>query len=70
MEENKNPQSDERTLDEILAGVEETMKQMESGECSLEEMFALYEKGIADIRSAGERIDMVEKKLEVLREES
>ena len=69
MKDNNTLERDERSLDEILAGIEDTMRQMESGEGSLEKMFSLYEKGISDIKAAGEKIDAVEKKLEVLREE-
>ena len=41
---------------------------MDDGEVSLEESFTLYENGMKLVKEAGERIDLVEKKVRVLQE--
>ena len=56
------------TIEEIFAKLEETAARLESGEVSLEESFALYEAGMKLLKEASDRIDLVEKKMQVIGE--
>ncbi len=66
----KSKKADDRSLEEILDEVEIIMEKMESDKPSLEESFVLYEQGIKALKTATQKIDMVEKKLEILRSEN
>ena len=43
-------------------------KELESGDTSLEESFGLYQKGMEMLKFCNEKIDTVEKKVQVLEE--
>lgn len=58
----------EKTIEETFAELEELIKKLESGECSLEESFRHYETGMKLVKSCNEKIDNVEKKIIVLEE--
>ena len=51
----------EQTLEKLF-----TQLEMEQGEVSLEEAFALYHKGVDTLKMCNEKIDKVEKKILVL----
>lgn len=53
----------EMTLEQGFARLEEVTKELESGERSLEEMYALYKEGMDLAKNCSQKIDTVEKKL-------
>ena len=55
-------------LEESLVQLEQVMEEMESGELSLEQSFALYKKGMDLLLQCNQAIDKVEKELIVLEE--
>ena len=59
----------ELSVEEAFSQLEELIRQMEEDGISLEDSFACYEKGIRLIRYCNERIDRVEKKVQMLRGE-
>jgi len=64
MEENK-----ELTLENMMDELDGFVKELENGNLSLEQSFALYEKGIKLVRACNERIDKVEKDVLMLEED-
>ena len=52
-----------KTIEEMLADVDEIIEQMESGEIPLEDSFKIYEKGMKLIQTINSKIDKVEKKI-------
>ncbi len=54
-----------KTLDEIFSELDQLMESLESEE-SLEKSFAMYQKGVALLKSANESIDRIEKQVKVL----
>ena len=48
--------------------LEELFAKLESGDTSLEESFGLYQKGMEMLKLCNEKIDTVEKKVQVLEE--
>ncbi|MCR4655740.1 MAG: exodeoxyribonuclease VII small subunit [Lachnospiraceae bacterium] len=59
----------EKSLEEELRLLEETIKKLEDGELPLEESFGLYKKGMELVKSCGDKIDRVEKQVLILNEE-
>ncbi len=57
------------SLEENMEQLKNVLQDLESGEHSLEESFSLYEKGIKLVRQANAQIDLVEKKIQVLKED-
>lgn len=58
----------EMTMEESLCALDQIVEQMEEGETSLEETFLLYQKGMELLKSCSDKIDHVEKKLQILNE--
>ena len=56
-------------VEEAFARLEQLIRRMESEDISLEDSFACYEQGIRLVRYGNERIDQVEKKVQILRGE-
>ena len=56
-------------VEEAFARLEQLIRRMESEDISLEDSFACYEQGIRLVRYCNERIDQVEKKVQILRGE-
>ena len=56
----------EQTLEKLFIQLEDVIREMEQGEVSLEEAFALYHKGVDTLKMCNEKIDKVEKKILVL----
>ncbi len=54
------------TIEENFASIEETIQKLESKDISLEESFALYQKGMATLKQCNEQINTVEKKVQVI----
>ncbi len=58
----KNP----RKFEEELQDLEAIVTRIDSGELSLEESIGAFERGVALVRSLNQKLDEVEKKVEVL----
>ena len=58
----------EESLEELFAKLDQVAKELESGDTSLEESFGLYQKGMEMLKLCYEKIDTVEKKVQVLEE--
>lgn len=58
--------TDEMTMEEAFEKLEEVIEALERGEGSLEEAFAGYEKGIRLLKTCSDKIDKVEKQIQVL----
>ena len=65
MEENKKDLS----LEEHFNEIELLLADMERDDISLEKSFELYEKGMKLLKSCNEKIDKVEKKVQILDKE-
>lgn len=57
------------SVEEAFEELERLVHRMEEDGISLEESFACYEKGVRLVRLCNERIDRVEKKVQILRGE-
>jgi exodeoxyribonuclease VII small subunit len=69
MNENLAEAPDQLSVEEAFDQLEGLIKRMEEDGISLEESFACYEKGIRLLRQVNERIDRVEKKVQMLTED-
>ena len=58
-----------RALRRFFLSLEQTIKEMEDGEISLEESFRLYHQGMDMLKACNSKIDKVEKKMLLLDEE-
>ena len=58
------------SLEESFEELSRIVQAMEDKDCSLEDSFALYSKGITLIRDCNRRIELVEKQIEVLEGEA
>ncbi len=58
----------ELTLEEIFSQLDQTLENLNDEEMGLEESFKAYEKGMALVKQANEKIDKVEKQVLVLNE--
>ena len=65
MEENKNDLS----LEEHFNEIEMLLADMERDDISLEKSFELYEKGMKILKTCNDKIDKVEKKVQILSKE-
>lgn len=61
MAENK-----ERSLEERMDDLEQLIEKMEDENISLDDSFALYKQGLAEIQEAGDMLDEMEKAMLVL----
>ena len=61
--------AEQLTIEEMIGQLDDIVRKMDDGEVSLEESFSLYETGMKLVKEAGERIDLVEKKIRVLQGE-
>jgi exodeoxyribonuclease VII small subunit len=64
--EDTTAQKDAVTLEEHFEAIEEILNRMESGEISLDESFALYKKGLSEIKAAHDALDLIAKEMLVL----
>jgi len=55
-----------RKFEEELADLEAIVTRIDSGELSLEESIAAFERGVTLVRALNQKLDEVEKKVEVL----
>ncbi len=56
------------TMEESFEALEQIVRQLESGEASLEEAFVMYQKGMELLKDCSKKIDTVEKKMLILNE--
>lgn len=56
-------------LEELFAQVEDILEQMDDKDISLEKSFLLYEEGMKKLKPCNDKIDQVEKKMLVIREQ-
>ena len=54
------------TLEEQFAAIEEILEQMEGKDTSLDQTFALYQKGLGHVKEANGLLDEMEKAILVL----
>ncbi len=67
--ENKEDNKEGQTLEETFAELEEIIRQMEEEELSLEDSFTKYHEGMDLLKSCNDKIDRVEKQMQVIDEE-
>ncbi len=61
--------SEEMTLEQAFAKMDELIAVLENNETPLEAAFAAYQEGMKLVRSSSEKIDLVEKKVLKMNEE-
>lgn len=59
---------EEMTIEESFAALDELIERLESGKGSLEDAFKNYEEGMKLIKSCNEKIEKIEKQIQVLSE--
>lgn len=64
----KTEESKEETLEELFAQLDDVAEKLEQGDISLEESFGLYQRGMEMLKLCNEKIDTVEKKVQILEE--
>jgi exodeoxyribonuclease VII small subunit len=63
---NKTASSDAVRFEDALRDLEETVRRLESGELSLEDSLAAFEKGVGLVRVLNEKLEGIERRVEVL----
>ncbi len=72
MEEVKQPEvapqeeEKETTVEELFAELDDILAAMDEKDVSLEDSFALYEKGMKKVKQANSKLDLVEKKMLII----
>lgn len=69
MAEQKKQDMEELTLEEGFEKLDEILSALESREITLEDSFSTYAKGMALLKKCNDKIDMVEKKMQLINEE-
>ena len=64
----ENTVKENRTLEELFQELDGMMRQMEEPGLSLEQSFSLYHRGIELLQSCNDKIDTVEKQIQILEE--
>ena len=59
----------DRPIEEVFAELEKILDRMQDPQVTLQESFALYEKGVQDIRLCDELLDKIEKKMQLLNQD-
>jgi len=59
-------ETQELKFDEAIADLEQVVEQLESGDLSLEDSLAAFEKGVGLVRYCNQKLSEVEKKVELL----
>ncbi len=60
-------EKEKQSFEEALAELEGLVEKMESGEMGLEEMVAAFEKGQSLVKSCTDRLNEVERRIEVIK---
>jgi exodeoxyribonuclease VII small subunit len=58
--------SQELKFEEAIADLEQVVEQLESGDLSLEDSLAAFEKGVGLVRYCNQKLSQVEQKVELL----
>ncbi|MBD5136188.1 MAG: exodeoxyribonuclease VII small subunit [Lachnospiraceae bacterium] len=58
--------AESRSIEKSFEELEKIMEMMDSQEISLEESFKLYEKGMKLVKQCNDKIDKVEKKVNII----
>ena len=61
-----NTQNAELTIEQAFSRIDEITKALEDPNTSLEDSFALYQEGSSLLKAANEKIDMVQKQVQIL----
>lgn len=61
-----NPEQETRSLDDVIAELEDVVDALESGELGLEEALARFEAGVKLARNGRSMLDALEERVEVL----
>lgn len=61
-----NKQTSGQSYEAALEDIERIVEQLESGELSLEDSLAIFEKGVGLTKYCYQKLDEVEKKIEIL----
>lgn len=61
-----NTEKKELTIEQTFSRIDEIAKALEDPGTSLEESFALYQEGSSLLKAANEKIDMVQKQVQIL----
>lgn len=65
----KKQEAEELTLEQIFGQLEEVLGILENRETTLEDSFSAYAKGMELLKNCNEKIDTVEKKMQLINEE-
>lgn len=65
----KKQNSQELTLEESFEQLENLLSRLENREITLEESFSTYQQGMELLKNCNDKIDRVEKKMQILDEE-
>ena len=66
VEKKENKTMQETSLEEAFAQLEQIINTMEQDDLPLEEAFTLYEQGLKKLKLCNEKLDLVEKKMQIL----
>lgn len=64
----KSTESKDLTIEETFEELEKIADNLEKGDLSLEDSFKAYERGMKLLKSAGEKVDAVEKQIKIISE--
>jgi exodeoxyribonuclease VII small subunit len=62
----EKPDTERVQFEDAMRDLEQTVQRLESGELSLEDSLAAFERGVALVRLLNEKLAAVERKVEVL----
>ncbi len=65
----KNEDGESLTLEESFERLDDMLEKLESRDIPLEDAFAVYQQAVSLLKQCSDRIDTVEKKIQVLNEE-
>ena len=65
-DQDEDQDKDEMSVEEIFARLEEIAEKLQDSSSSLETAFKEYQEGMRLIRECGEKIDLIEKKVQIL----
>lgn len=68
MAEREDKEREDKTLEQLFAGLDDVVEKLEEGSISLEESFQMYQKGMEMLKMCNDKIDMVEKQVLILEE--
>lgn len=69
MAEKMQENQEEKSLGELFSGLDEVIANLEKEDVSLEESFSFYHRGMDLLKMCNDKIDRVEKQMQILDEE-